>query len=540
MAKYSISLGLRRSAAFALASFALFAAALLLWPWIAARLPAIGGVGGGAGGSTGGGGNGFTTGGSGTSYPPLSFLLSPYALLGSALEPPHAADAVQMTSGRVQQPPSVKAQRRDWLASLSESEPLAWLAVLSAPLERQRVHALERFLAAFRYALHRHIPAHAFLVAPLANGSATEQRRLLRALLDGQFPSFLRGFLPVTRHMRVSTALRHALRRGEPADPAAELRILLLPAATNATHWLRKATLQPLHASMEFHKIGTQELLARQRAHPAIGAAHNASALRDAVERIAADSDVEWIEQVSTFAVQNKYARRIALSGMPTALTTASVGGGESGSAPSSTAVPAWLTVLDGRGQIIAVGDTGVDPSICYFRDPLHALPFNSVSAMHRKLVTYRSAYGKRADHPDGHGTHTAATIAGSVVANATHYHTLAQYGGVAPGARLAVFDFNDGRTFGKIRPPRDIAQRYYAAAAALGAAISSNSWGSKPSVGYIHEDLATDEYAWRDRRFLAIFAAGNYGERGAASVVSPGIAKNALTVGATRNVFSE
>ena len=52
---------------------------------------------------------------------------------------------------------------------------------------------------------------------------------------------------------------------------------------------------------------------------------------------------------------------------------------------------------------------------------------------------------------------------------------------GVAPDAKLAIFDVNDGLTSGKIKPPKDIYAKYFQLAfETMGARISSNSWGSK------------------------------------------------------------
>jgi hypothetical protein len=95
---------------------------------------------------------------------------------------------------------------------------------------------------------------------------------------------------------------------------------------------------------------------------------------------------------------------------------------------------------------------------------------------------------------PDGHGSHTAASIAGRIdpariaralakgdLAQAELLKHLSDYDGVAYEARLAVFDVNDGLTPGKIRPPRDIYAKYYQLAFdTMGARISSNSWGAR------------------------------------------------------------
>ena len=85
---------------------------------------------------------------------------------------------------------------------------------------------------------------------------------------------------------------------------------------------------------------------------------------------------------------------------------------------------PAYSLGLDGQGQTIALGDTGVDYDSCYFHDPDHPVPVNTFDAAHRKILTYitvddpKSKQKRKAvpgDHM-GHGTHTAGSVAGHAV----------------------------------------------------------------------------------------------------------------------------
>jgi len=62
----------------------------------------------------------------------------------------------------------------------------------------------------------------------------------------------------------------------------------------------------------------------------------------------------------------------------------------------------------------------------------------------------------------------------------------------------------------------------------AAGARIHSGSWGIDDYV-YSDEDRRVDLFCWQHRTFFAVFAAGNDGvSRGAASILSPSLAKNA------------
>ena len=67
------------------------------------------------------------------------------------------------------------------------------------------------------------------------------------------------------------------------------------------------------------------------------------------------------------------------------------------------------------------------------------------------------------------------------------------------------------------------------------GARISSNSWGASDRGGYNQISSLVDDYIWRHKDYLVLYAAGNAGP-GAQTVGSPGTAKNVLTIGASEN----
>ena len=66
----------------------------------------------------------------------------------------------------------------------------------------------------------------------------------------------------------------------------------------------------------------------------------------------------------------------------------------------------------------------------------------------------------------------------------------------MAPSAKLAVWDFNDGRTRTKIRTPRDLTRGFFQPSYDVGARISSNSWGAR-NGSYIRESRDMDHFVW-------------------------------------------
>jgi subtilisin family serine protease len=250
--------------------------------------------------------------------------------------------------------------------------------------------------------------------------------------------------------------------------------------------------------------------------------------------RIANRPETEYIYPESDFEVSNYHAHSLIQSGL---FSTLSVPNHNELVLPST---PLWDMGIRGNGQIVTTGDTGLAYNHCLFKDPQHPAPIDEISYDHRKLVMYINTRNKSYDNVAGHGTHTAASIAGSIlpelITNETSlYKPLSLYNGVAPAAKLVIFDFNDGKTKTKIKTPKDIYSKYYQIAYDAGARISSNAWGAR-NGSQLKESRDTDRFVYDTADFLPIFAAGNYGRNGLQSVVAPGTAKNSLCIGATRS----
>ena len=209
------------------------------------------------------------------------------------------------------------------------------------------------------------------------------------------------------------------------------------------------------------------------------------------------------------------------------------------GSARDGATRPLWAAGLRGAGQLVGVGDSGLNLESCFLRDPLGRPP----GPDHRKVHAYVTAFGD-AEDGNGHGTHVVASILGS--ADATGLVRLpdgedalaalrdaSAFDGMAPDARAVFTDMGVGPG-GVLYLPTSM-ERYYAAAYDAGARVHSDSWGNDvPEYDALAREV--DAFAWRRRDFLPIFAAGNFGAdaRAASTVTSPSTCKNGISVGAS------
>ncbi|MEU3778493.1 S8 family serine peptidase [Streptomyces sp. NPDC032472] len=178
-----------------------------------------------------------------------------------------------------------------------------------------------------------------------------------------------------------------------------------------------------------------------------------------------------------------------------------------------------------GKGQIVAVADTGLDQTHPDFQGRIVG-----VVALGRPGDS---------DDPDGHGTHVAGSVLGDGSASQ------GQIRGAAPEAKLYFQSIMDaaGNLGGLPLSLADLFEPAYQA----GARIHSNSWGAATQSAYTIDSDDVDSYVHQRRDMLVVIAAGNEGTAGVrlnspkgfvdwASIGSPGSCKNALTVGASRS----
>lgn len=180
---------------------------------------------------------------------------------------------------------------------------------------------------------------------------------------------------------------------------------------------------------------------------------------------------------------------------------------------------------LTSQGQLVGVGDSGLDLDSCWLRDPGGRPP----GPDHRKVHAYNSAYGDVIDG-NGHGTHVVSTILGDAGTGAgtgggggdddagggagaeessrsfREGGGAEAYDGMAPSARVVFTDIGTGRG-GVLYLPTSM-ERYYSTAYDAGGRVHSDSWGNDVPL---YDGLAreVDEFAWQHRDFLPIFAAG-------------------------------
>jgi len=279
---------------------------------------------------------------------------------------------------------------------------------------------------------------------------------------------------------------------------------------------------------------------------------------QEVINLLSDQPQVDWIEQTPGLAFFNKWAKGITQSGdwqvnyfryqmnastapfyMVGVLTPVDCN-------PPLLLIPQsqpfTAAGLLGNGQILGVADTGIDMNSCFFKDGAASIPFDTVSKSHRKLVTY-IAFADRLENydsspnsqdPIGHGTHVSGTLAGVTTG------TMSAFNGLATGSKLAFMDIAKYDNSGAVQlyPPSDLNLGMFTLLYNAGARVLSMSWGSPDSNCYSSYAVMVDEFLWNHPEALIVFAAGNSGQNGDYTVVTPSTAKNCLTVGASYNMI--
>ncbi|QXE85498.1 S8 family serine peptidase [Geomonas nitrogeniifigens] len=223
-----------------------------------------------------------------------------------------------------------------------------------------------------------------------------------------------------------------------------------------------------------------------------------------AINQIANLEEVAWIEEAADMMLLNDTSKWTIQS-----------------YTPENTTI--WGKGILGDGQIVGIGDTGVDYDMPWFYDP-SGVP---IGPTHRKIVGYTS-YADDYDGTFGHGTHVSGTVAG----NRTPVDGFSDANGMAPDSKIFMQDLTPGDE-NSVYPPSDLGllfnTPYYA-----GARLHTNSWGATANA-YDTFARTADLFIWENNDFLAFFANGNSGDA-AGTVGTPATAKNVVSVGASEN----
>ena len=219
------------------------------------------------------------------------------------------------------------------------------------------------------------------------------------------------------------------------------------------------------------------------------------------ISRIVAYPSVSYISPLPTLVLHNDQAR-------------VNIG--------VNTVENAFISGLNGSGQIVAVGDSGLDGDHGDFTGRLAG------------VTSVTPGDSSTADPSDGHGTHVACTVLGS------GYRSNGGYRGIAPEADLyfqAMEDDDSGALYSY--GINSMLNSAYNA----GARIHTNSWGSQSGFGgYSTQSEDADDRTstwdqyWSYDGMTVLFAAGNERDDG---ISSPGTAKNVVTVGGHKNRYS-
>ena len=238
---------------------------------------------------------------------------------------------------------------------------------------------------------------------------------------------------------------------------------------------------------------------------------------------VATQGETLWVEPSPTYRTLNADAVAITQSG--SAVSAAGV------YTPVGT-YPIHAMGLHGEGEVIGVGDSGLDMGHCFFEDaPGGTAAAQTPGPAHRKVVNYRPYADGEATGLRDHGTHVVGSILGE---SSTPGAAGSTERGSAYKAKVSFTDIGPGDAPG-LAVPEDLVANFFNVDYEQGARIHSNSWGANINE-YTIPTSDVDEFMHTFDDMLILFAAGNSGQEGPGSIGAPATCKNCLTVGASEN----
>lgn len=234
-------------------------------------------------------------------------------------------------------------------------------------------------------------------------------------------------------------------------------------------------------------------------------------------------------------------------------------------------APPLGETTLTGKGQLVAIADSGLDtgdPRTMHpdLRGRVAGITSWPTKASWSDFTTDPPGHDDGpADQHSGHGTHVAGSVLGdgsSAVAAGSDtvpagmapqadvfFQAIGQRVNWKTAQQLAAENIPPFTSpwpppaFGLGGLPPDLTDLFSQAYEA-GARIHTNSWGSPQAGAYTVNSQAVDGFVWNHQDILVLFSAGNEGVDAdtdglidADTIGAPATAKNCLTVGASENV---
>jgi serine protease AprX len=213
---------------------------------------------------------------------------------------------------------------------------------------------------------------------------------------------------------------------------------------------------------------------------------------------------------------------------------------------------------LDGRGEIVAVADTGLDTGVDDsrmhrdFQGRIEMITSWSTNPSWSDFVAQPGQDDGAADRNTGHGTHVAGLAVGDGITGAGAHR------GAAPAARL-IFQALEQYCQTKPEYQSQVPSGYYLSGRPLdlrelfqqardrGARIHVNSWGDPAHGSYTDDCFEADLFLHDHPDAVLLFAAGNDGaDRDGGGRIEPGslyapaAAKNVIAIGATEGPYSD